>query len=175
MSVLKRVGCSNQRLSLMNKILPGVQWHAAPIESTLHRINGRNQSNWKFHVYHSQMYNVFLIESNKIFVLSFQNTDLAWHIQVLWRKENYLQLCYKFQKRPNLFNVLILRTNLMCSDMRKSDTRIWFCGWITCSHPCSGLQWWQWWCWRWEKNFNRNSSDYFIYLFIYFLLLSFSF
>lgn len=115
---------------LMNKILPGVQWHATPIELTLNWINGSNQSNWKSHVYHSQMYNAFLIEFNKIFVLSFQNTDLAWHIQVLWRKENYLQLCCKFQKRPNLFNVLMLRTNLMCSDMRKSDSRIWFCGWM---------------------------------------------
>lgn len=110
---------------LMNKILPGVQWHAAPIELTLHRINGRNQSNWKSYVYHSQMYNAFLIESNKFFLLSVQNTDLAWHIQVHWRKENNLQLCYKFQKRPNLYNVLILWTILICSDMRKSDTRIW--------------------------------------------------
>ena len=151
----------------MNKILPGLLWHAAPIELTFNWINGSDQSNWKSHVYHSQMYNAFLIESNKIFVLSFQNIDLAWHIQVLWRKEKYLQLCYKFQKRPNLLNVLILRTNLLCSDMRKSDTRIWFCG------PVNVV-------------INDGSDDkrkivievqviiIFIYLFIYLLLLSFS-
>ena len=47
---------------LMNKILPGVQWHAVPIvELTLHWINGRNQSNWKSHVYHSQMYKICII------------------------------------------------------------------------------------------------------------------